>query len=643
MTTTTVNCGEAPPCAPGDVLLRELHIQGQLVDSYPEVPRLLAGLDDPALLRAGAVLAQLEPDLLLRRHPHLPMATVAVTGSSTTRPLASPLSAQLARHGFIPRIQVGGYRQYAIELRETSGALFATEPDVTVCLLDADEVFGRLRTPWTPADVEHALREVNSGLARLADAYLGYHRGTLVFNTIPLPRRWAAQLIDHRSRALLGAAWREFNAQLLRFAADQPGVVVLDVEPLLGESGPLADPRSSRYADVQFSDSFFAAYAREIGHLIRSTSGRSSKCLVVDLDGTMWGGVLAEDGPEGIEISGGFRGEAFHAFQTAVKQLGSQGALIAVCSKNDEQDVRAVLNGPWPLALRADDLVAIVANWGAKPDNLLQLAEQLGIAVDSLVFVDDSPAERGLVREVLPTVPVIDVDADEPALHVHRLLADGWFVTQEVTDEDRARGRRYLTDEKRLKFRERTESLADYLAGLGTAVELFHATAGDATRVAQLTQRTNQFNCTTIRLDTPAVLQIMADPNAEVICVRCADRFGEHGTVGVVLASWSGQVLCLDNFLLSCRVLARGVESACLRAVLTHAKRAGAVEVEAAFRPTPRNQRVKNFYSEHGFKPIEQTADTARFSHDLIELPPHARHVDVNVRLAQFSRRGANG
>jgi FkbH-like protein len=519
--------------------------------------------------------------------------------------------------------------------------VFTGEPDITICLLDAGEVAARLPVPWTPADAEHALRDLSSSLRQLAEEFQRSHASTLVLNTIPLPRSLAAQLVDYHSRSVLGAVWREFNAHLLRFGTERPGIAVVDTETLLCPSGQLADPRIASHAKVQFSDAFFAGYAREIGHLARALSGRTSKCLVLDLDGTLWGGILAEDGPAGIEVSDGVRGEAFHAFQSAVKQLGAQGALVAVCSKNDEALAREVLTANENLALRVDDLVAVVANWGAKPDNLTQLAEQLGIGVDSLVFVDDSPTERGMVRAALPAVPVIDVDSDEPAMHTHQLLADGWFVTLEVTAEDRDRAERYRTERTRLEFRERSDSLAGYLAGLGTTVELSHATADDAARLAQITQRTNQFNLTTVRLDTAGVRRMVDDGGVEVFAIRCADRFGQHGTVGAVFATWWGQAMHLDNFLLSCRVLARDVESACLRAILSYAKQAGAAEVVASFRPTAKNQRTRDFYPSHGFVPMDGPGDAAvRFHHDLNGLPPPVPHVAMTVRLSDPEQEG---
>ncbi|HEX9337360.1 MAG TPA: HAD-IIIC family phosphatase, partial [Pseudonocardiaceae bacterium] len=536
---------------PADELLREHAREGTLAARYGEVPALLHEADQDTLRRCGAVLARLDPADVAAACPDLPVVTVAVTGSTTLGPLAAPLHAELARHGFVPRVAIGGYGQYQMELRDPANPLFDHSPDLTLCVLDADEVFHRLATPWTVDDVVAALDELAADVTRLA----GVDRpGLLVLNTVPLVRRWAAQIVDHRSKALLGIAWREFNAGLLRLATERAGIVVLDSEPLLAQIGPLSDARLARYAGARLGDEYLAGYAREIGHLARAIRGRTSKCLVLDLDGTMWGGTLAEDGIEGIQVADGPHGEAHHAFQLAAKQLGSQGPLLAVCSKNYAVPVHKALTELPELGVRESDLVGVVANWLPKADNMVQLAAQLNIGVDSFVFVDDSPSERGMVRAALPRVPTIAVDATEPAWHVHRLLADGWFTTMEITDEDRARGERYRTERQRLEFQERTESVGEYLAGLATTIELRRPAPADIGRVAQLTQRTNQFNLATVRLDAAAVQRLVAGPDTDVFLLRCADRFGSHGTVGAVFTRWLGPTLMIDNFVMSCRV-----------------------------------------------------------------------------------------
>jgi FkbH-like protein len=624
-----------------DVRLRELAKRGELASSYREVADLLRDATPEVLRKAGAVLARVDAADVTAHDTALPVATVSVVGSCTLAPLVAPLHAELARHGFVPRVQVGGYGQYQMELRDPSNPVFDARPDLTLCLLDADEVFAGLPTPWSVEDVRAALEVLSNGIVSLAGQYLQAQPGLLVFNTIPLPRRWAAQLVDHRSKAALGVAWREFNTALLRLA-ERPGVVVIDSEPLLTETGPLAEPRFAAYAKTRLGDAFLAAYANEIGHLMRAVRGRTSKCLVLDLDGTVWGGTLAEDGIEGIEVADGPKGEAFHYFQLAAKQLGGQGVLLAVCSKNDIVPVRRALRETPALGVTEDDMAAVIANWGPKPTNLKQLAEQLNIGVDSLVFVDDSASERGMVREILPAVRVIAVDANEPALHVHRLLADGWFTTLEITDEDRVRGERYRTERQRTEFRETADSLTDYLAGLGTAVDIRRPADGDVGRVAQLTQRTNQFNLTTVRMDPAGVRRLLDDSASDVFVIRCTDRFGSHGLVGAFFTRWSDDMLVIDNFVLSCRVLARGVETACVSDLLTAAREAGARAVRAEFRPTAKNHRVAELYPEHGFTAVAPQGDdgTVHFEHSLTKVPELVPHVKVVSEIGWHAREG---
>ncbi|MGI3200733.1 HAD-IIIC family phosphatase [Streptomyces sp. GLT-R25] len=327
--------------------------------------------------------------------------------------------------------------------------------------------------PWGPEDVERVARERIGTLAGLVARFAESARGTLVLNTLPLPRRFAAQLVDHRSRARLGAVWREANARLLRLAEEHERVVVLDLDPLVGEGVPVVEPRLSQYTRAHLSPALLAAYAREIGHLARHRAGQVKKALVLDLDGTLWGGILGEDGPDGIETGtdGTHRGGAHFAFQRVVGQLAAQGVLLAAVSKNDPEPVGEVLRGHPGMFLREGDFVRVVANWRPKHDNLAELAEALNLGVDSFVFVDDSPYECGLVRHELPGVSVVPVNG-EPALHTEALLRDGWFDAPELTREDVTRVAQYRDELVRKDFLDSFDSLDEYLRQLRVEVHL---------------------------------------------------------------------------------------------------------------------------------------------------------------------------
>jgi FkbH-like protein len=433
--------------------------------------------------------------------------------------------------------------------------------------------------------------------------------------------------VDYRSRARLGAVWREANARLLALA-ERRSVVVVDLDPLVAEGITVDDPRLRVYARANLSPGLLARYAREIGHLARCVAGRSKKCLALDLDGTVWGGILGEDGIEGIEVADSYRGEAFRAFQRVAKQIGSQGVLLVAASKNDLEPVRAALRDHPRMTLKEDDFLRVTANWRPKHENLLELAEALNLSVDSFVFVDDSAYECGLVRRELPGVAVVELDR-EPALHAERLLEGGWFDVPGLTAEDRARPSRYRDDLVRKDFLDGFASLEGYLRELGVTVRLAALREADVARVSQLTLRTNQFNLTTERLQAAEVQALLDDPFAEVLTIHSADRFGDNGMVGALLTSREGEVLRIDNFLLSCRVFSRGIEQACLAAVLRRAVADGARAVIGTYRKTAKNGKVSEFYPRNGFRLVDDDGSVTTFRHDLREILEPPGHVEL--------------
>jgi predicted enzyme involved in methoxymalonyl-ACP biosynthesis len=549
-----------PPARPsaGQELL-ELHREGALAAQYPRLKSLLAELSGDELYRAGQLLARLDPDEVRRQHPTAPVVTVAVTGHGTLAPLLPALTAEIARHGLVLRSFVADFDSYVFDLSDPRSALHAANPDVVLCVLDPMVVVDELPTPWQPSDVARIMREKTQLLGKLTERFATASPGTLVLNTLPLPRRLTAQLVDHRSRAEVGALWREANARLLRLAVEHRSLVVVDplvvvdLEPLIAEGAAATDWRLSLYAKAHLSRDLLSRYAREVGHLVRHLAGRTKKCLVLDLDGTVWGGVIGEEGMDGIEVADSYRGEAFRAFQRTVKQIGSQGILIAAVSKND---------------------------------------------------------------------------IEEPALHIEKLLRDGWFDVPELTAEDQARPSLYRDEVARADFLRNFDSIAGYLRELAVWVRLAEADERDLARVSQLTLRTNQFNLTTRRLQPADLRALVHDPAALVLAIHAGDRFGDNGLVGAVLARRDANALHIENFLLSCRVFARGIEHACLASLLRHAHSTGIAAVYGAYRRTAKNGSVKDFYPRYGFAPFADDGMTAVFRHDLVEVisaPPHVR------------------
>ncbi|KNB50935.1 HAD-IIIC family phosphatase [Streptomyces caatingaensis] len=614
--------------------LRALHQAGVLGREYGRLSRLLAELEsDEDLARAGRLLARLDPDEVVRASATasrpVDEITVVITGHGTLDPLVAPLTAQLARHGLLLRPLVSDFDAYLRDLQDPGSLLYTAGAQLALCVLDEGVVFDEVPTPWSVADVEEATTAKLAQLERLTARY-ARSGGHLVLNTVPLRRHRTHQLVDHRSRSELGVVWREFNAGLLRLGTRHPEVTVVDLDPLVAEGGPVAEPRLSAYFRTHLGDELLGQYAREIGHLVRARRGATKKVIAVDLDNTLWDGVLGDDGLEGIAAAATPRGEAFGRFQGVLRQLRHQGVLLAVASKNDRSAVEQALREHPDMTLREDDFVRIKANWRPKDANLAELADELNLGLDSFVFVDDSPFETGLVASSLPDVTVVRLD-EEPALHVERLLADGWFDAPELTAEDRARTEQYRGEAARRELLGGTGSLEEFLAGLDTTARLSRAAGRDIPRIARLTQRTNQFHLATRRMGTDEVRAAAEDPDHLVLALHAGDRFGDSGLVGALFVRREGATWHLDNALLSCRVFSRGIEQAAVRALLAHARATGAHEVRAVYRPSRKNGRFRDFYPGLGFSVVTESAEELVLRHDLSVLPEPVPHVRMET------------
>jgi len=631
---TSTQSSEAWQC------LRQLRTSGQLLARYHEVPALLAQMDQAQLRRAGSLLARLNTEEILLHHAQnstatsLTVANIAVIGNSTISPLIEPLTLELARHGILLRSYIGGYGEYLFDLGSAHSPLYTQtpQPELTLCLLDAQVVFDQLTTPWNVVDVEQKLQALYTRINALTVQFQTSGSGQLVINTIPLPRGQAHQLLDYASRMQLGAVWRDFNARLLRMGVMQERLLVIDMDVLLTATDALSDARTSLYAKLHFSDALLQSYAREAVHIWRAVQGRGKKCLVLDLDGTLWGGVLGDAGVQGITLGHHGEGEAFIHFQRVVQQIASQGVLLAIASKNDEATVRAALRDHPDMQLQESAFVVVNANWGPKDSNIVAIAKQLNLGNDSLVFVDDSNFECGLVRLSLPEVAVIQVDAD-PALHAESLLHDSWFVSLQLTAEDYTRHQKYAAEIARQQFQEKFSSLADYLSDLKIAVDLYVPGSEDVPRLSQLTLRTNQFNLTTLRMSDADVLRQLANPDALVIVIRSRDRFGDNGIVGAIFTHQGYadniKTLTIQNMLLSCRVFSREIEQACLRALLAYAQTQQIHVVRGIYKASSKNTRFADFYMRQGFVATGNMTEDggALYSHDLQQLPPAVTHI----------------
>ena len=311
--------------------------------------------------------------------------------------------------------------------------------------------------------------------------------------------------------------------------------------------------------------------------IVAAKLGRSHKCLVLDLDNTLWGGVIGDDGMDGIVLGQGTAmGEAFVAFQEYARELSRRGVILAVCSKNDETNALEPFDTHPEMVLRRGDIASFVANWADKAANLRAIAAELNIGLDSLVFVDDNPAERALVRQELPMVAVPEV-GDDPAFYAQIITAAGYFEGLAITQDDRERSGQYQGNRLRDTLRASATDLPSYLRGLEMTLVARPFDRLGQSRTVQLINKTNQFNLTTRRYTEQDVRAVMGDARAFGLQLRLLDRFGDNGIIAVVIGRMQDDAdLLIDTWLMSCRVLGRQVESATLNLIVEQARRLGA-------------------------------------------------------------------
>ncbi|MFN8640372.1 MAG: HAD-IIIC family phosphatase [Candidatus Binatia bacterium] len=332
--------------------------------------------------------------------------------------------------------------------------------------------------------------------------------------------------------------------------------------------------------------------------------GHVVKCLVLDLDNTLWGGVVGDDGVEGIAIGPYGDGEPFHRFQFYLRELKRRGIILAVCSKNDHDTALAPFRSHPEMVLREEDIAVFVANWDPKPDNIRLIRERLNIGFDSMVFLDDNPFERTLVRDTLPGVIVPEMPED-PSDYVRAIAELNLFETTAFSEEDRRRADLYRANAERERLATSSTDLTAYLASLDMRVTLARFDELHMTRIVQLLQRSNQFNLTTRRHNLAECRAMMGDGTTWVPWyLKLADRFGDNGLISVVILNRQAPELVIDSWLMSCRVLGRGVEAFAMNSVVDFARQHGYRAVVGHYLPTAKNAMVKDFYARFGYAKV---------------------------------------
>lgn len=530
-----------------------------------------------------------------------PVIKIALLSSSTVDQLVPGLRVAALRRGIRAEIFVPDFGQYRQELLDPASAFHAFAADVVIFSLDARSFIG-----------EHVLSDNDAHqhlAAQIAETRWLWQaaRGDadrLVLQQAALPVFEPLMGAAERRMAGSPAAMVMALNSGLRMAADEMGVDVIAIDDQTTREG-LAEwysPTLWHRAKQEISPAAAPFYGELALRIIDARRGLSAKCLVLDLDNTLWGGVIGDDGLENIAIGqGSAEGEAFGAFQTYAKALAARGVLLAVCSKNDEAIALEPFEKHADMVLRRSDIACFVANWDDKATNLRRIAAELNIGVDALVFADDNPFERNIVRRELPMVAVPELP-DDPTNYAAMIAAAGYFEGVSITDEDRARAKLYQANALRRQLAATATDLAGYLASLDMQLIWGRFDAVSLKRVTQLANKTNQFNLTTRRYTEGEIARVAESEDDFGLHFRLTDRFADHGIIAVVIGRRTGDAFELECWLMSCRVLGRNVEEATLAIVANEARRLGAARLIGRYIPTTKNGMVRDHYARLGFQ-----------------------------------------
>jgi FkbH-like protein len=530
---------------------------------------------------------------------------LAILGGATTHFLLPLIRLFALQRGLMLTTYESGFGLFEQEIWGESPALRTFQPDVIHFHVSSYN----LALPPVSVDPERVVRE-------LTDRYLELYRAAterfgcaLIINNFETSSERALGSLDALLTGSRNSIIRTLNEALARGLPQQ--TYVNDIEQLSAICGKdnWFDARLWNETKTAVSFACQPHYADRLSALLGALAGKSKKCLVLDLDNTIWGGVIGDDGLDGIKLGAGQpEGEAFQQFQIYVKALKDRGILLAVASKNEAENALLPFRQHRDMVLNESDISCFVAGWEPKDQSLQLIAQQLNIGLDSIVFFDDNPAERHLVSCSLPTVTVIDVPHD-PSLFVQALDRANVFDILTVTSEDQIRADFFNDNRARERLVASTVSYDDFLQRLEMRAVIEPVTTRNMARVAQLINKTNQFNLTTRRMTEAQVQALIGDRDVYTSTIRLDDKFGANGLISVVIGPVKADILIIENWLMSCRVLKRGVEFLEMERLLEFCRNRGVRTIIGQYISTAKNTLVSNHYADLGFEPVASDAE----------------------------------
>lgn len=532
---------------------------------------------------------------------------VHIMGSTTTDMLARAIAVGCLQEKVLPHITQSLYGSYIQDVLNPSSELYTIKPNIVVISSDLDSLVTDMPANTSQADIDVIIdKKVNQILSiwnRITKDC-----GSKIIHHFPPPPSYRLTGIAEQ---YLPASYQNQLQQLIKrlWESEKVGVQIIDFGQFALENGLLKSfaPRSWYSAKLPIENSALPHYIPLFRAALRGIINTAKKVLVLDLDNTLWGGVIGDDGVEGIKIGNGDAvSEAFAAFQKYVKLLANRGVILAVCSKNNPDIAKTGFDKPGSI-LQVTDFAAFEASWNDKASGLRKIAKQLNVGLDSFVFVDDNPVECNLIKQELPEVAVVNV-IDDPADFIYQVEQGYWFQFQKYSNDDFARTEAYSSRAAALLEQEEASDLSSYLKSLNMSASAHRPTEEQIERFVQLGQKTNQFNLLTQRFDEETVRHFLKNKNNIIIAASLKDKFGDHGLVSTLIAERNGETLNIIEWTMSCRVFSRTFEEYIMNTIIDEAKAKNIKKIVGKYSPTKKNAVVADLYEKLGFEKInEQT------------------------------------
>lgn len=550
--------------------------------------------------------------LLKQDHTNLPSVKVALVGDTATQLLATAVRGAAVDMGFNIDLYEADYNQIEQQFLDPGSDLHHSDAQWIV-LFQATHQLAALHAAMSPAERNMLAQQRLDFVESIVTDVAWAGRRILCLNYPEIDDTVYGNYANQVESSLLWQT-RMLNVGLMQLAARYDNLSIVDIAAVQAQVGRNQMFAPSVYVSTEMVLSIDALplVAYRIVETIAAQRGTFHKCLILDLDNTLWGGVIGDDGIEGIQLGHGLGiGRAFTDLQLWAKKLQQRGIILCIVSKNDEVVAKQpFLNHP-DMVLRLDDIAVFIANWQTKVDNIRAIQQVLNIGFDSMVFLDDNPFERAIVREHIPGITVPELPED-PAEYLEYLYSLNLFETASASEVDNKRTRQYQQEAQRMKLKRTFANEHEFLESLGMQATVEPFNTFNTPRVAQLTQRSNQFNLRTVRYSEDDIKQLAQAPEVIDMAFSLKDRYGDHGLIAVVvMRPLDAESLLVDTWLMSCRVLKRGMECFTLNQMVEAARSRGYKRIVGEYLPTPKNGMVANHYPELGFQPLE--ADTAHW------------------------------